>query len=111
MIEKVRRSQLRDFTNWIVFSTYLDLIKIYNDENNLEKILKLSNLKELTELDKQYIDELLEKDFKKKNRKYDLANNKIKELKGLKSINQLENDLNIKQLNKISLRLETLNIK
>lgn len=53
----------------------------------------------------------MEKDKTRKNRKYDLANNKIKELKGLKQINQLENKLRISELNEICLRLETLNIK
>lgn len=109
--EKLRKSQLRDFTNWIVFSIYLDILKNDSEKQNLNKILKLSNLKKLNDLDIKYIDELLEKDKNKKNRKYDLANNKIKELKRLKPVNQLENEINIKQLNKICLRLETLNIK
>ena len=120
LIEKVRRSQIRDFTNWIVFSMYLDTIRKDKTRKTLNKLLKFSNLKELNQEDLNYIDELLEKDKNKKNRKYDLANNKIKELKRLKQINKLkrlkqinklENDLNIEELNKICLRLETLNIK
>ena len=108
--EKLRKSQLRDFMNWIIFSIYLDILN-NNTKQNLNKILKLSNLKELNILDNKYIDELLDKDSKKRNRKYDLATNKIKELKRLKPINIEENKLRIEQLNRICLRLETLNIK
>lgn len=111
MIEKVRKSQLRDFTNWIVFSTYLDILRKDNNRKTLNKLLKLSNIKELNQEDLNYIDELLEKDKTRQNRKYDLSNNKIKELKGLKQISQLENKLRVEQLNRICLRLETLNIK
>ena len=74
-------------------------------------ILKLSNINELTKLDEEYIDELLEKDKSRKNKKYELANNKIKELKQLKPINIIENEIRYKQLNNICLRLETQNIK
>lgn len=85
IVEKVRRSQIRDFTNWIVFSIYLDIIQENNEKQNLYKILKLSNINELTIIDNKYIDELLEKDKNKKNGEYDLANNKIKELKKTKT--------------------------
>lgn len=111
MKEKLRKSQLRDFTNWIIFSKYLDILKNDKTEKILNLILKLSNIQTLTKLEEEYIINLIEKDSKKKNRKYDLANNKIKELKKLKPVNQLENEINIKQLNKICLRLEILNIK
>ena len=79
----------------------------------LNMIVKLSNLKELNILDNKYIDDLLDKDLNKKenNRKYTLAHNKIKELKGLKDKNFEENKLVIKELNELCLRLETLNIK
>ena len=109
--EKLRKSQLRDFTNWIVFSKYLDILKNDKTEKILNTILKLSNIEKLTKLDGEYIMNLIEKDSKKKNKKYDLASNKIKELKRLKPINVIENEIRIKQLNKICLRLETLNIK
>ena len=109
--EKLRKSQLRDFTNWIVFSKYLDILKNDKTEKILNTLLKLSNLKELTKLDEEYIMNLLEKDSKRKNKKYDLANNKIKELKRLKPINIVENEIRLKQLKEICLRLETLNIK
>ena len=84
--EKIRKSQLRDFTNWIIFSIYLDRLNNDNQRKVLNTILRLSNLKELSMLDNKYIDDILDKDLKKKynNRKYTLANDKIKELKGLK---------------------------
>lgn len=107
----MRKSQLRDFTNWIIFSKYLDILKNDKTEKISNTILKLSNIQTLTKLDEEYIINLLEKDKNKRNQRYNLANSKIKELKGLKQINQLENNLNIEKLNKICLRLETLNIK
>ena len=111
--EKLRKSQLRDFTNWLVFAKYLDILNNDNERRVLNTIVKLSNLKELSILDNKYIDDLLEKDLKKKynNRKYNLAHDKIKELKGLKDKNFEENKLVIKELNELYLRLETLNIK
>lgn len=111
MIEKVRRGQLRDFTNWIVFSIYLDTLRKDNTKQNLNKILKLSNIKELNTLDNKYIDELLEKDRNRKNQKYKFANDKIKELKQLKRINITENEIRYKDFKEICLRLETINIK
>ena len=111
MKEKLRKSQLRDFTNWIIFSKYLDILKNDKTGKILNLILKLSNIETLTKLDEEYIMTLIEKDKNRKNKKYELANNKIKELKRLKPVNQLENEINIEQLNKICLRLETQNIK
>ena len=109
--EKLRKNQLRDFTNWIVFSKYLDILKNDRSEEILNRILKLSNIQTLTKLDEEYIMNIIEKKTKKKNRKYDLANNKIKELKRLKPVNQLENETRYKDFKNICLRLETLNIK
>lgn len=111
MIEKVRRGQLRDFTNWIVFAVYLDTLRKDNTKQNLNKILKLSNIKELNTLDNKYIDELLEKDRNRKNQKYKFANDKIKELKQLKRMNIIENEIRYKDFRNICLRLETQNIK
>ena len=33
MIEKVRKSQLRDFTNWLIFAKYLDILNNDNEKN------------------------------------------------------------------------------
>ena len=109
--EKLRKSQLRDFTNWLVFAKYLDILNNDKTEKILNTMLKLSNIQTLTKLDEEYIMNLIEKDSKRKNKKYDLADNKIKELKGLKDKNFEENKLVIKELNELCLRLETLNIK
>lgn len=66
MISKVRNSQIRDFTNWIVFAFYLD--KLIGDKTSqfLNELLKVTNLKTITIEDDNYIKEILEKD---KNRK------------------------------------------
>lgn len=111
MIDKVRKSQLRDFTNWIVFAAYLDTLRKDNTRQILNKVLQVSNLKIITVEEDKYIKEILGKDKSRKNKKYQLAINKLDELAGIKRIDKMENEIRFKQLNKICLRLETLNIK
>ena len=111
MINKVRRSQIRDFTNWIVFATYLDLLRKDQTKQFLNELLEVTNLKTITIDEDKYIKEILEKDKQRKNKKYQLALNKLDEIKGLKRIDQLENEINFNKFKNICLRLETLNIK
>ena len=111
MINKVRRSQIRDFTNWIVFSLYLDKLKKDNLRQYLNELLKVTNLKIITVEEDKYIKEILERDKKRKNKKYQLALNKLDELNKIKRIDILENEINFKKFKNICLKLETLNIK
>lgn len=48
MINKVRRSQIRDFANWIVFAFYLDYIRKDNTKQFLNKLLQVTNLKTIS---------------------------------------------------------------
>lgn len=64
MIDKVRKSQLRDFTNWIVFAVYLDTLRKDNTRQILNKVLQVSNLKIITVEEDKYIKEILGKDKK-----------------------------------------------
>lgn len=111
MKEKIRKNQLRDFTNWITFAIYLDTLRKDTARQILNKVLQVSNLKVITIGEDKYIKEILEKDRNRKNRKYQLALNKIDELRGIRRIDNLENKIKFKQLNEICLRLETINIK
>ena len=111
MINKVRRSQIRDFANWIVFATYLDTLRKDQTRQFLNEFLRVTNLKTINIKEDKYIKEILEKDTNRKNRKYQLALNKLDELRGLKRIDQLENEINFRKFKEICLRLETLNIK
>lgn len=111
MINRVRRSQLRDFTNWIVFTAYLDTLRKDTARQILHKLLQVTNLRVITAEEDKYIKEILEKDRTKKNKKYQLALNKIDELRGIRRIDSLENKIKFKQLNNICLRLETLKVK
>ena len=111
MIEKVRKSQIRDFTNWIVFAFYLDKLKKDNIRQISIKLLQVTNLKTISTEEDNYIKWMLEKDKKRKNKKYQLALNKLDELAGLKKVDRLENEISFEKLRNICLRLETLNIK
>lgn len=111
MINRVRRSQLRDFTNWIVFTAYLDTLRKDTARQILHKLLQVTNLRVITAEEDKYIKEILEKDRTKKNKKYQLALNKLDELNKIKRIDKLENEINFKKFKDICLRLETLNIK
>lgn len=77
----------------------------------LNELLQVTNLKSITVEEDKYIKEILEKDKQRKNKKYQLALNKLDEIKGLKRIDQLENEINFRKFKDICLRLETLNIK
>lgn len=111
MINKVRKSQIRDFTNWITFAFYTDKFRKDNTRQFLNKLLQVTNLKIITAEEDNYIKEILEKDKQRKNKKYQLALNKLDELNRLKRIDKLENEINFKKFKNICLRLETLNIK
>lgn len=111
MIYKVRRSQIRDFTNWITFALYLDILRKDQTKQFLNKLLQVTNLKAISIEENNYINEILEKDKSRKNRKYQLALNKLDELNRIKRIDQLENEINFKKFKEVCLRLETLNIK
>lgn len=110
MIDKVRRSQIRDFTNWIVFAFYLDTLRKDNTKQFLNELLRVTNLKIITIEEDKYIKEILERDKKRKNKRYQLALNKLDELNRIKRIDNLENGINFKKFKNICLRLETLNI-
>ena len=111
MISKVRRSQIRDFANWLVFALYLDSLRKDTTKQFLNKVLQATNLKAITVEEDKYIKEILERDQKRKNKKYCLALNKLNELNRTKRIDKLENEINFKKFREICLRLETLNIK
>ena len=111
MVNKVRRRQIRDFTNWIVFALYLDKLRKDTTKQFLNKLLKVTNLKTISIEEDQYIKEILEKDRQRKNKRYQLALNKLDELNRVKRIDNLENEINFKKFKNICLRLETLNIK
>lgn len=111
MVNRVRRSQLRDFTNWIVFTAYLDTLRKDTARQILNKLLQVTNLRVITAGEDKYIKEILEKDKNRKNKKYQLALNKLDELNKIKKIDQLENEINFKKFKNICLRLETVNIK
>lgn len=111
MVEKVRRSQIRDFTNWIVFVFYIDRFRVDQTKQFLNELLRVTNLKTISIEEDKCIKEILERDKKRKNKKYQLALNKLDELAGIKRIDKLENEINFKKFKKICLRLETLNIK
>lgn len=111
MIDKVRRSQIRDFTNWITFALYLDKLRKDSTTQFLNEVLQVTNLKTISVEEDKYIKDILKKDKNRKNKKYQLALNKIDELNGIKRIDNLENEINFKKFKEICLRLETLNIK
>ena len=111
MIDKVRRSQIRDFTNCITFALYLDILRKDNRKQRLNELLRVTNLKTISIEEDQYIKEILEKDKQRKNKKYQLALNKLDELNRVKRIDNLENEINFKKFKNICLKLETLNIK
>lgn len=111
LINKVRRSQIRDFTNWIVFMSYIDNLREDKTKQFLNKLLQVTNLKLITIEEDKYIKEILERDRNRKNKKYQLALNKVDELNKIKRIDNLENEINFKKFKEICLRLETLNIK
>ena len=111
MIDKVRRSQIRDFANWIAFALYLDILRGDKTKQFLSKLLQVTNLKIISIEEDQYIKEILEKDRNRKNKKYQLALNKLDELNIIKRIDKLENEINFNKFKNICLRLETLNIK
>lgn len=111
MITRVRRSQIRDFANWITFALYLDILRKDITRQFLNKLLEVTNLKTISTEENKYIKEILEKDKNRKNKKYQLALNKLDELNRIKRIDNLENEINFKKFRNICLRLETLNIK
>lgn len=111
MIDKIRKSQIRDFTNWIVFSSYLDILRKDKTRQFLNKLLRVTNLKTISLEENKYIKEILERDKQRKNKKYQLAINKLDELNRIKRIDNLENETNFNKFKDICLRLETLNIK
>lgn len=111
MINKVRRSQIRDFVNWITFAFYLDYLRKDSTRQFLNELLKVTNLKTISIEEDNYIKKILEKDKNRKNKKYQLALNKLDELNGIKRIDALENEINFRKFKDICLRLETLNIK
>ena len=111
MVNRVRRSQIRDFTNWIVFALYLDKLREDTTKQFLNKLLQVTNLEIITIEEDKFIKEILEKDKKRKNKRYRLALNKLDELNRIKKIDNLENEINFRKFKEICLRLETLNIK
>ena len=111
MIDKTRRSQIRDLVNWIVFALYLDILRKDQTKQFLNKLLQVTNLKTISIEENNYINEILEKDKSRKNKKYQLALNKLHELNKIKRIDKLENEINFNKFKDICLRLETLNIK
>ena len=110
-INRVRRSQIRDFANWLVFALYLDTLREDSTRQFLNKLLQVTNLRIITIEEDKYIKEILEEDKNRKNKKYQLAINKLDELQGIKRIDKLENEINFKKFKNICLKLETLNIK
>ena len=111
IINKVRRSQIRDFTNWITFAFYIDILRKDKTRQFFNELLIATNLKTIAIEENNYINEILEKDRKRKNKKYQLALNKLDEVNGVKRIDNLENEINFEKFKNICLRLETLNIK
>ena len=111
MINRVRQSQIRDFTNWITFALYLDILRKDATKQFLNELLRVTNLKTISIGESNYINEMLEKDRSRKNKKYQLALNKLDELNRIKKIDNLENEINFNKFKDICLRLETLNIK
>lgn len=111
MIDNNRRSQIRDFTNWIVFALYIDKLRKDQTTQTLNELLRVTNLREITIEEDNYIKEILEKDKNRRNKKYQLALNKLDELNKIKRIDKLENEINFEKFKNICLRLETLNIK
>ena len=111
MVSTVRRSQIRDFANWIVFAFYIDRLRKDQTSQFLNELLRVTNLREITTEEDEYIKEILERDKNRKNKKYQLALNKLDELNNIKRIDQWENKVNFKKFQEICLRLETLNIK
>ena len=111
LIDKVRRSQIRDFTNWITFALYLDVLRKDATKKFLNTLLQVTNLKIITTEEDKYINKILEKDKNRKNKRYQLALNKLDELNKIKRIDKLENEINFRKFREICLRLETLNIK
>lgn len=111
IIAKVRKSQIRDFTNWITFVLYLDLLRKDKTRQFLNKLLQVTNLKTISAEEDKYIQKILEKDKNRKNKKYQLASNKLDELNKIKRIDKPENEIYFKKFQEICLRLETLNIK
>lgn len=111
MISKVRKSQIRDFINWIVFAFYTDRLRKDQTSQFLNELLRVTNLRIITIEEDEYIKEILERDKNRKNKKYQLALNKLDELNRIKRIDQWENKVNFKKFQEICLRLETLNIK
>ena len=111
MVDKVRRSQIRDFANWIVFAFYIDRLRKDQTSQFLNKLLQVTNLKTISLEEDKYIKEILERDKKRKNKRYQLALNKLDELNNIKRIDQWENKINFEKFKNICLKLETLNIK
>ena len=111
MVSNVRRSQIRDFANWIVFAFYIDRLRKDQTSQFLNELLRVTNLKAITIEEGKYIKEILERGKDRKNKKYQLALNKLDELNKIKRIDNLENEINFKKFKNICLRLETLNIK
>lgn len=111
MIETVRRNQIRDFTNWIVFALYLDTLRKDQTRQFLNELLRVTNLKTISLEENKYINKILEKDKNRKNKKYQLALNKLDEFNKIKRIDKLENEINFNKFKGICLRLETINIK
>ena len=111
IIDRARRSQIRDFINWVVFATYLDLLRKDKERQFLNELLRVTNLKTISIEENNYMNEMLEKDRSRKNKKYQLAINKLDELNRIKRIDNLENEINFEKFKTICLRLETLNIK
>ena len=97
-IAKVRRSQIRDFTNWIVFALYLDKLRKDKTGQFLNELLRVTNLKTISIEENSYINEILKKDKNRKNKKYQLALNKLDELNKIKRIDKMENEINFKNL-------------
>lgn len=111
LIDKVRRSQIRDFANWITFALYLDILRKDQTRQFSNELLRVTNLKTISVEEDKYIKEILERDKNRKNKKYQLAINKLDELNKIKRIDNLENEINFNKFKDICLRLETLNIK
>lgn len=111
LIDNARRNQIRDFTDWITFALYLDILREDKTRQTLNKLLQITNLKSITVEEDKYMKETLERDKNRKNKKYQLALNKLDELRRIKPIDRLENEIRFENLKDICLRLETLNIK
>lgn len=111
LIDRVRRSQIRDFTNWITFALYIDILRKDKTNQYLNELLKVTNLRTISIEEDKYIKEIIEKDKNRKNKKYQLAINKLDELNRIKRIDKLENEINFNKFKNICLRLETIDIK